>query len=79
MNRRNTRDTGLSSGAGKGDAPRYKHDANWDEKFAQIKFPKSDEGFERVNAGRKRKHYGPRRPKKEPSRGYDFASGGYFT
>lgn len=61
---RNTRDLGLggrSSGAGKGDAPRYKHDENWDRNFSEIEFPKNPleaEGFRRVNPGKITKRYG---------------------
>jgi len=47
-----------SSGAGKGDSPRYRHDANWKRNFEAIRFPKNDDGFIRISPGRQRKFYG---------------------
>lgn len=51
-----------SHGAGKGDKDRSNPD-KYREGIESINFPNSDEGFERVNAAKKVKHYGPRATK----------------
>jgi hypothetical protein len=57
------RDLGLKGGAGKGDAPRYKHDENWRTNFEEIAFPASDyDGFVQVHPGKKVKRYGVAEP-----------------
>lgn len=67
LRKSNSRDLGLRGGAaGKGDAPRYKHDANWTSRFAEINFaalPNTDDGFRESpnRPGRKVKHYGVRK------------------
>jgi hypothetical protein len=57
----NSRDIGLTYGAGKGDVPRSKYDARWVAKFSEINWgdpAKRDEGFTETKKGRKVKHYG---------------------
>lgn len=52
----NSRDVGISSGAGKGDAPRHNQEV-FDKNFRRIKFNTPAEGFKRVARNRIRKVY----------------------
>lgn len=68
----NRRDIGLNTGAGKGDAPRYKHDENYIRNFEAIDFKQAnaDDGFVRVHEGKLTKRYGTlREPAKSTAKG----------
>lgn len=48
------------TGAGKGDAPRYKHDQKWVDNFSEIDFHRDQpDGFTQLSVKRMRKKYGP--------------------
>jgi hypothetical protein len=71
MPKRNSNPRGMfnshrGAGAGKGDAPRYKHDAKWVENFSEIDFHRDQpDGFTKLSEKRLRKKYGTLRARPE--------------